>query len=112
MKEAFGASTDFIVREFKIGETNAALCFFDGLTDKRLLDEDVLKPLQNFAGDYTADIAAHLLAAGEVSESSYLNEAAKGVLDGDAVLFIDKADNLFVIGAKGFDGARCRSGDQ
>lgn len=103
MKGAFGASTDFIVREFKIGETNAALCFFDGLTDKRLLDEDVLKPLQNFAGDYTADIAAHLLAVGEVSESSYLNEAAKGVLDGDAVLFIDKADNLFVIGAKGFD---------
>lgn len=50
MKEAFGASTDFIVREFKIGETNAALCFFDGLTDKRLLDEDVLKPLAKFRG--------------------------------------------------------------
>lgn len=104
MKECFGASADFIVREFKIGEKSAALCYFDGLTDKRLLDVDVLKNLQS-AKEEPLDlqrIADHLLAVGEIGKSNYLNEAAKGVLDGDGVLFIDDEEHFLIIGAKGW----------
>ena len=46
LKERFGESNDFVLREFKSGSRDAALCFFDGLIDKRLLNVDVLAALR------------------------------------------------------------------
>ncbi len=104
MRECFGQSADFIVREFKIGKNEAVLCYFDGLTDKRLLDEDVLKMLQGAKDEPTdlRQVADTLLAVGEITESAYLNEAAKGVLDGDGVLFLSCEERCLIIGAKGW----------
>lgn len=103
-KETFGQSTDFILREFQIGEKAVALGFFDGMIDKRLLNEDVIKTLQQSNGAEIAisDIANRLLAVGELKESAYLNELAKGILDGDGVLLVDGIDRGLIIAAKGW----------
>ena len=103
LKEQFGESNDFVLREFKIGSRFAALCFFDGLVNKRLLNVDVLAPLQEAQGEVTnQQIADKLLAVGELKKSTYLNEAAKGLEDGDSVLMIDGDAQFFIIGAKGW----------
>ena len=104
IKERFGESNDFVLREFKIGSRDAALCFFDGLIDKRLLNVDVLAALQAAKGEVSyRDIGEKLLAVGELKESAYLNEAAKGLEDGDGVLLVDKATEFYIIGAKGWN---------
>ena len=70
LKEQFGESNDFVLREFKIGSRFAALCFFDGLVNKRLLNVDVLAPLQEAQGEVTnQQIADKLLAVGELKKA-------------------------------------------
>ena len=44
-RREFQDSIDFVQREFRIGETAAAILSIEGLIDKRLIAQGILKPI-------------------------------------------------------------------
>lgn len=77
-----------------------AVVYLDGITDKQLLGELVIKPLQAVGADDGAEKVKSLLASPEVKDGKNLNETVKEILDGNAALYIDGEKDFFVIGLK------------
>jgi len=99
LKEHFAKCSDLVMRKFSIGTTDALLCYFDGLADKKLMSDDVLYRLSLMQSATMEEIKEKALAVGELKTTIYLNEIAKGILDGDAVLLVDGQNSGFVLEA-------------
>ncbi len=94
-------SPDIIAFEFaSLDGKKFAAVYLDGITDKHLLGELVVKPLRDAKVGDGAEKAAMLLASPEVSESSDMSEAVAQILDGNAALFIDGEEQFYIIGLK------------
>lgn len=94
-------SQDIIVFEFSSlkGKRFAAL-YADGLADKQLLGELVVKPLKTAEKDIKAEDVKLLLASPEVKDGAKIKDAIKEIADGNAVLFVDGEKDFFIIGIK------------
>jgi spore germination protein KA len=105
-------SSDLVIRRFVFGrQARAAIVYVDGLTDKTLVNEDILKPLMriNITGeralassadiDYVKDA---LLFVGDIDTEDTLDEAIGDILSGDTVFFMDGAQKAMVISLKGW----------
>ena len=91
-------SPDVITFEFSsLAGKKFAAVYLDGLADKNLLGELVVKPLR--AADGKEDTAL-LLASPEVKECKDTADAVSGILDGNAVLLADGESAAYVIGIK------------
>lgn len=115
MQAIFSKNADFIIREFVIGihkQTKAFLVFIDGLGDKKLIDEYIVKPLlvniriidpeeKLLAKDLVWNLKKHVFNAVEVTEEQSLNEVLDAILTGNTALFIDGYETVFIISAKG-----------
>lgn len=115
LKGLLGGSADVVCREFWFGEsrTRAYFCFIDGLDDKPLIDEYILKSLLvnlNFIEqqpdlpgniDRFSEIQHHILNALELSESNSFDEIVGGALAGNTILLVDGCNRAFIISAKG-----------
>jgi len=115
LKTIFGKSDDIIFREFIIGiknQTKTFLCFIDGLSDKKLIDEYVVKPLlvnihlidpneTLLAHNMFTRLKNHVFNAVEIREEKEFDEVLDAVLGGNAALFIDGYDTVLIISAKG-----------
>jgi spore germination protein KA len=94
-------SEDIIVFEFSsLSGKKFAAIFADGLTDKNLLGELVVKPLRSVDYDLSADTIKKLLASPEVKDGKGLDDAIQNICGGDAALFIDGQKEIFIIGLK------------
>ena len=94
-------SQDIIVFEFDSsnGKKFAAI-YADGIADKQLLGELVVKPLREVEKDAPLESVKKLLALPEVKDGQKIKDAIKEVSDGNAVLFIDGEKDFFIIGLK------------
>jgi spore germination protein KA len=94
-------SEDIVVFEFCSyqGKKFAAV-YVDGLADKTLLGQLVVKPLKEADKSCGAEEIALMLASPEVKEGAKLSEGIDGVLQGDVVLFIEGSEKFFIIGIK------------
>lgn len=94
-------SEDVLVFEFMSdkGKKFAAI-FADGIADKQLLGELVVKPLRAVEKDDDAEAVKLLLASPEIKDGDGLDNAVKEITDGNAVLFIDGEKKFFIIGLK------------
>jgi spore germination protein KA len=115
LKNIFGKSDDIIFREFIIGikkQTKAFLCFIDGLSNKELIDEYLVKPLlvnihiidpeeKLLSHDIFTALKKHVFNAVEMSEEKVFDEVIDAVLAGNTALFIDGYDKVLVMSAKG-----------
>jgi len=115
LKNIFGNSEDIIFREFIIGiknQTKAFLCFIDGLGDKKLIDEYIVKPLlvnihiidpseKLLSYDLFTVLKDHVFNAVEIKQEQVFDEVLNAVLAGNTVLFIDGYDTVLVMSAKG-----------
>jgi len=115
LKSIFGKSDDIIFREFIIGvkkQTKAFLCFFDGLSDKKLIDEYIVKsllvnihiidPEENLLSDDLFTVLEdHAFNAVEMNEEREFDEVIDAVLAGNTALFIDGYDTVLVVSTKG-----------
>lgn len=116
LKNVLGKSNDIIFREFFFGvkhQTKALVCFVDGLGDKKLIDEYIVKPLmvnihiidqhgklvEN--NDIFTGIKKYVLNAVEIEDLKIFDEVVNAVLSGDTVLLIDGYDTVLSISAKG-----------
>lgn len=115
VKKKMTDSSDVIIRSFHIGGNagvDAALLYIDGLTDAKIINEDIVKSLmieskretlQDKNSSVLETIKNTLLASGEVREVVTMNEALEGALSGDGVLFVEGVDTALVMNAKGWE---------
>ncbi|CUH95330.1 hypothetical protein P22_1400 [Propionispora sp. 2/2-37] len=92
LKEILGGSEDIIYREFEIGggkQTGAFVCFIDGLGDKQLIDEGIVRPL----------IHSGSLSAADTKEITTFNAVLDAILSGKTVLFVDGSDTALSVSA-------------
>ncbi len=94
-------SEDILVFEFDSDEGKKfAVIYADGIVDKNMLGELVIKPLKHAASDVTAEEVKKLLASPDVKDGKDLKDAVKNISDGNAVLYTDGEKDFYVIGVK------------
>lgn len=109
-----GNSSDLIIREFNFGDqskVHAALVFIDGMVDKSLINESIVRPLI-YDTHLIKSQALHqhdlnyiwrcLLAVGDVDEKIGFDELIASLLYGNAIFLLNGSDNFLVIDAKGW----------
>ena len=110
---AVKSSGDIIIRRFTFAykkQTRAAIVFIDGMTDKALLCETVLKPLMHdrffdqaraaSKAGAVSYIREELLYAGDVTETGTVQKAVGGLLSGDTLLLVDGVREVLLIGLR------------
>ncbi len=95
------ASEDILVFDFASSDGKKfAVIYADGIIDKQLLGELVIKPLAAAAKTDGADKIKSMLASPEVKEGEDLAGACREISDGNAALFVDGSKRFFIIGVK------------
>ncbi|MDD2233319.1 MAG: spore germination protein [Desulfitobacteriaceae bacterium] len=116
VREVLSKSSDIIFRDFILQGKEAVACSLvvvDGLVDKHLLDQFILKALMVDSAGHPelvrmtvktalATIEENLAPANEIKKISEIGEAIDAILSGDAVLFIGQTEEALVIGARGW----------
>ncbi len=114
MQNILGASGDIVVREFTLGtqtRSGAALIFVDGLVNKTIINEGIIKPLMydTYLMDNTKIpldinfIKGALLAVGDVKEKKTIDEIIAALLYGNTILLVDGIAIALDIDTKGWD---------
>lgn len=94
-------SADILVFEFiSEGGKKFAAIYADGIADKALLGELVVKPLRAAEAEDGIEKVRLLLASPEVKDCNRIPDAVKEISDGNAVLFVDGEKDFFIIGLK------------
>ncbi len=107
---------DVVYREFRVGskqQFNFALIFVDGLIDRNMVNEEVLKSLMLetrhanmnpgiFLKNIFNLVQHSAVTTGEVKEEEYLDKAMVSLLSGDSLLLADGYSKVLVIGSKGW----------
>src|SRR5574344_245795 len=99
------SSDDIIVREFTSAGICGALLYVDGMTDKLLLEQNVVSPLLCASKlDVTVEGLMATLSFGEqIKTVENDDEAAQSVADGDVIAAFDGAETFFVLSLKKFE---------
>lgn len=113
LRDMLGKSSDIIIREFSFDisgqKIKACVCFIDGVGDKNMIDEYIIKPLMvnihiiNHNENLTRDIdqfayiKSNILNAAGLDEVKTFNKVIDAVLSGNASLFIDGYDTVFSV---------------
>lgn len=114
LKDNLGKSSDVIFREFKIGtdkQTRAFVCFIDGLVDKKVISDHIIKPLildihfsdiKNIEGSNNAAsmLKDDILSVITSRESKALDNVIEGILSGEIALFIDSSAAVLMMDSK------------
>lgn len=110
LREVFKGCTDIVIRPFTILKFKKALAVYvEGITDTKLLDEEVLRQLMDPQNpvDYPADISIvdfveeQVLSVGKIKSISTMDEAVKSILEGSTVLLVDGEVNVLSLGISG-----------
>ncbi|MPM08340.1 Spore germination protein B1 [bioreactor metagenome] len=107
-------SSDIVLRRFTFGQekkTEAALLFIDGMVDKILVHENVLKPLmigadflkEDPAGGCAAYLKSSLLFVGDIKETASAHDGVESVLSGDTLLLLDGSSQALIISLRGWE---------
>ena len=94
-------SQDIIVFKFdSLNGRKFAVIYADGLADKQLLGELVVKPLKDAEKDAELGTVKKLLASPEIKDGTKISDAIKEISDGNAALFVDGEKDFIIIGLK------------
>lgn len=116
VKEILGVSDDLIIREFAFGnkgQINAAIIFIDGMVERSLINENIIKPLMYdnrfICEEESIDIKnidiikGSILYVGEVEKVTTINDLVESCLSGDTVLLVESAKEALVISSRGWE---------
>lgn len=117
VRQQIGHNSDVNFREFNIGRTGnqAAIIFIDGLSDKQLIDQHIMKTLMISPSeenkqkkvyeknpDFKQFIKRDILSISGLKEVQNLNDLVSEVLAGSTALLIDGLPDALILGtAKG-----------
>ncbi len=82
------------------GKTRCAVVYTDGIVNKDLLGDQVIRPLSRYRGEVDSEKIRLSLLSSELKEADGMEDAAKKILDGDVLLLIDGSTNPIVVGLK------------
>ena len=105
----FENAMDFILREFKIDGTSAALLAMDGLVSKQHVTIGILNPIMRAAVLQTDGraqmeyIKENVLGAVEQTELHTVPEVLDRLMNGFAILMLDGCDYALAFGTQGFE---------
>ncbi len=114
-------SRDIVLRRFSIGcgeDAQAAILFLDGMVDKALVHENILKPLMydsrlsHIKGEPSNPLSfvkSTLLFVGDVEETVSIRNAIDAFLSGDTVLLLDGSKEAIIIGLRGWKTGASRN---
>jgi spore germination protein KA len=114
LKTTLGKSNDVIFREFKIGsdkQTKALICFIDGLADKQVVTDHVIKPMLLYmkplgienprkTNNIISLLKDDLLSILDSREVIYLDMMVEGILCGEVALIIDNCSTALLMDSK------------
>lgn len=105
----FKNAMDFMLREFSIENTKAALLAVDGLVSKQLVSIAILNPLLRAVvlvdngADKMAYIGDNVLESIEQMKLYTMDEVIERMMNGFAVLMLDECDYALAFGLQGFE---------
>jgi spore germination protein KA len=107
LQDAFHNSSDLVFREIYSANGRLLLVYLDGLSDRALMNADILKPLmqearefpegKHPAGPMVSWLKESIIHYSNVSEVHDLAKSIDEILSGDAMLFIDGADTALSV---------------
>lgn len=116
LKSILGSSNDIIYREFSFGsnmQINAAIIFLEGMTEKNLINEIIIKPfmydskLCNLESELEIGnlsiIKNNMLSVGNVKQAVSINELIDGCLSGDTIFLMDGCSEALIINSKAWE---------
>ncbi len=116
VKERLGESSDVVVRQFASGNgrVRVAVVFIDGLVDKKIIHDHIIRPIQSERltgkaselnrSNALETLQQHLTSGGELWVAPDLTQALKRVLSGDTALLIDGEIKILVFGTRFWQG--------
>lgn len=103
LRETFHDTGDLLLRDIPCGGDTLLLCYIDSLTDKLLLEQDIISPLLaeelSFCGCGEEDVREKLLAATAFCQDIAVLEfedAVEKIAAGDAALYAGECDRFFM----------------
>ncbi len=115
---AIGHSPDVVIRILSLADLSwqAAIVYIDGLVDKCMINEQVIRPLLHMriagnsgpqeteqAQDRRTAVAMAMIAIGEMKEQHSFGCCMEEVLSGNTALFLDGTDAALIIDAHGWE---------
>ncbi|PTM59133.1 spore germination protein [Desmospora activa] len=111
LAKTLGDSSDVVTRRFTIQYTpdrEAIILYLDGMCNTENIDEYILSPLMlqgervRTKSNLWKMVEESLVHIGEISKESDLKKMLVGLLNGDAILFVDGYTDGLIINAKGW----------
>ncbi|HEX2927477.1 MAG TPA: spore germination protein [Ruminiclostridium sp.] len=115
-KNIVNNSSDIIIRKFAFGyrrQTQAAIIFIDGMVEKALVNEHILKPLMYGIHSINIEesaaitninyIRSALLSVEDIQETNSINQAIDSFLSGDTLLLVDGSKEALIISLRGWE---------
>lgn len=113
-KDTFKDANDMVFREFTIGNKHSIkgfLCQIDGLSDKMLVDDFVMEPLtilsrqvelsvNDIKESIYKSIQKSTIAAADMKEVDYIEEAMNLVLSGDTAIFLEGYNKCIIVASR------------
>lgn len=102
LKELLKDNSDVVYREYYVNQWKVALVCVDGLSDKMLLDDFVVKPLM-LNGDKIKnvnDIKDKILAVSDVNEVEKMSKAIDLFLSGDTLMLVEGLQIGYIIATR------------
>lgn len=103
MKELLKDNSDIIYREFTACNIKCALIYIDGMADKVLLNDFILKPLmrrREIVLNDVDDLKDRLMAISDLSDQDNLHKMIIAMLSGDTMMLVDGYQSGFVIATR------------
>lgn len=107
LQKMLGKPDDLIVRKIKIGEmeVKAAICYISGLTDNNLLNNNILKIIQENSKQLSSNILdqiyQNVIAITNTEEAKTLDTVSYALLSGSTLLYIDGFDTVLIMETEG-----------
>lgn len=115
LQTIIGLNTDVIFRKFRLGmveQVEAAVVYVDGMTDKNLINDGIMKPLMlrrdrqgtEPGGKNLLELVKNLgVTVSELRDTGVMEDIVNGVLYGDVALLIDGYDTALLLGVRGWN---------
>ncbi|MFZ5649784.1 MAG: spore germination protein [Bacillota bacterium] len=115
LEKVIGQSGDVISRRFRLGLSDtveAAVIYIDGLADRNVINQDIMKSLMLeyrmagypiSAGNLLDRVRNFAVTTSNVRSARTMKEMLDGILYGDVALLIDGLDTFLLVEIKGWD---------
>ena len=96
----FGQSVDLIIRPTRIGDKTARYVAIEGLTDKEMLEERVIKPISQSGIKDLSAIDEIVYLSSPVKKVRSISDAEKEIAEGAAALLVDGEREILLFATK------------